>query len=135
MEYSKLISFASFDVEIAAASLMVHCSAYSSASSGSKIEIEWSCAIVAVFNYAVLSWDSVLNWSINIRRNWQVEKNYDFHLNLKSGMNTSLLYIQYSVFIAPLEVRFSDLSAKLIVTKKVYSGGLNETVSKLARRN
>ena len=81
-KYSKLISFASFDVEIAAASLMIHCSAYSSASSGSKIEIEWSCTIVAVFNYAVLRWDSVLNWSINIRGNWQIEKRNDFHLYL-----------------------------------------------------
>ena len=39
-------SLASFDVKIAAACLVVHCGAYSSACSGSELEIEWSGTIV-----------------------------------------------------------------------------------------
>ena len=50
-------SLASLDVKVAAAWLMIHCSANSSAFSGSEIVVERSCTIVAVFNDAIFCWN------------------------------------------------------------------------------
>ena len=76
-------SLASFDVKIAAAWLVVHCGAYSSACSGSEIEVEWSGAVVAVFDNAVFGWDWLFHWYIIISRCESDQKSQhwnDFHV-------------------------------------------------------
>ena len=76
-------SLASFDVKIAAACLVVHCGAYSSACSGSEIEVEWSGTVVAVFDNAVFGWDWFFHWYIIIGRCESDQKSQhwnDFHV-------------------------------------------------------
>ena len=75
-------SLASFDVKVAAACLVVHCGAYSSACSGSEIEVEWSGTVVAVFDNAVFGWDWFFHWYIIIGRCESDQKSQhwnDFH--------------------------------------------------------
>ena len=76
-------SFASFDVKVTAAFLMIHRGAYSSACSCSKVVIEWSGTVVTVFNNAVFDWDWGLPWLICIRSCKIGEKSCDwddFHI-------------------------------------------------------
>ena len=78
----KEYSLASFDVKIAAACLMIHCSAYSPACSGSEIVVEWSGTVVAVFDNAVSSWDWFSQRLICIGRCQSYQKSQhwnDFH--------------------------------------------------------
>ena len=76
-------TLASFDVKVAAACLMVHCSANSSACSGSKIVVEWSGTIVTVFYNAVFGWDCFFHWNVIICRCDRDQKSQhwnDFHV-------------------------------------------------------
>ena len=63
-KFLKKNSFTSFDIKIAAAYLLIHFGANSSACSGSEVVIERPCTIMAVFNNAVFEWNWFFQLSI-----------------------------------------------------------------------
>ena len=63
-KFLKKNSFTSFDIKIAAAYLLIHFGANSSACSCSEVVIERPCTIMAVFNNAVFEWNWFFQWSI-----------------------------------------------------------------------
>ena len=87
---------------------MIHCSANSSASSGSKIEVERSGTIVTVFNNAIFGWDWFGIWFKSVSSSGCISECRDG----QKGKSENHFHIRY----------FSDIRSHLNVIKEDIQG-------------